>query len=220
MIARYRNWSSCQANWSTSLFRQRTAGFCSHVHADRRLAGLGWNRRWLLGQIAGVIIGCATLVGGCGFHLRGEIQLPTAFTATYVEGTDSELVTDLKVALRAAGAGLVNTPDNASARLELVRVDYGRTVRRVNAQGIAVGYELRYDVTYRLRGRNKQELVPNVRVVLKRALDYSDLKQVLQKEIEEKALRQAMREEIVRRMIARLANVTVGLRNKPWLQRV
>ena len=60
----------------------------------------------------------------------------------------------------------------------------------------------------------------SVRVVLKRALDYSDLKQVLQKEIEEKVLRQAMREEIVRRMIARLANVTVGLRTKPWLQRV
>ena len=89
---------------------------------------------------------------------------------------------------------------------------YSRAVRSINEQGIAVGYEVHYNVSYRVSGLAKQPLVPDVRIALKRTLDYGDKKmQILQKEIEERLLKQEMRDEIVRQVISRLASVKMGL---------
>jgi len=159
-----------------------------------------------------ILLVLVTLIAGCGFHLRGKIQLPAVFSATHVKGADLSLVNDIKRALRVAGGAIVNEKAEATVSIELLRVKYSRVVRSLNEQGIAVGYELQYEVSYRVSGLAKQRLVPDARIALKRTLDYGDKKmQILQKEIEEKLLKQEMRDDIVRQVMSRLASVTVGL---------
>ncbi|MDP6080011.1 MAG: LPS assembly lipoprotein LptE [Arenicellales bacterium] len=159
-----------------------------------------------------ILLVLVTLIAGCGFHLRGKIQLPAVFSATHVKGTDLSLVDAIKRAVRVAGGAVVNEKAEATVSIELLRVKYSRVVRSLNEQGIAVGYELQYEVSYRVSGLAKQRLVPDARIALKRTLDYGDKKmQILQKGIEEKLLKQEMRDDIVRQVISRLASVTVGL---------
>lgn len=170
---------------------------------------LSWVRS---GRAVVILLVLAMLLASCGFHLRGKIQLPAVFSATHVKGADLSLVNDIKRALRGAGGAIVDEKAEATVSIELLRVKYSRAVRSINKQGIAVGYELQYEVNYRVSGLAKVRLVPDVRIVLKRTLDYGDKKmQILQKGIEENLLKQEMRDEIVRQVIARLASITVGL---------
>ena len=172
-------------------------------------AALSWVRS---GRKAVILLVLVTLIAGCGFHLRGKIQLPAVFSATHVKGTDLSLVDDIKRALRVAGGAVVNEKTEATVSIELLRVKYSRAVRSINEQGIAVGYELHYDVSYRVSGLAKQRLVPDARIALKRTLDYGDkTMRILQKDIEEKLLKQEMRDEIVRQVISRLATIKVAL---------
>ena len=170
---------------------------------------LSWVRS---GREVVILLVLVTLIASCGFHLRGKIQLPAVFSATHVKGTDLSLVDDIKRALRVAGGAVVNEKAEATVSIELLRVTYSRAVRSINEQGIAVSYELQYDVRYRVSGQAKQRLVPDARIALKRRLDYGDKNmQILQKAIEENLLKQEMRDEIVRQVISRLASVKVGL---------
>ncbi|HAN61517.1 MAG TPA: hypothetical protein EYM44_10455 [Gammaproteobacteria bacterium] len=170
---------------------------------------LSWVRS---GREVVILLVLVTLIASCGFHLRGKIQLPAVFSATHVKGTDLSLVDDIKRALRVAGGAVVNEKAEATVSIELLRVKYSRAVRSINEQGIAVGYELHYEVSYRVSGLAKQRLVPDARIALKRTLDYGDKKmQILQKDIEEKLLKQEMRDEIVRQVISRLATIKVAL---------
>ncbi|MDE0919486.1 MAG: LPS assembly lipoprotein LptE [Arenicellales bacterium] len=172
-------------------------------------AVLSWVRS---GRNVVILLASAMLIAGCGFHLRGKVQLPAVFSATHVKGTDLSLVDDIKRALRVAGGAVVNEKAEATVSIELLRVTYSRAVRSINEQGIAVSYELQYDVRYRVSGQAKQRLVPDARIALKRTLDYGDKNmQILQKAIEENLLKQEMRDEIVRQVISRLASVKVGL---------
>ena len=165
---------------------------------------LSWVRS---GREVVILLVLVTLIASCGFHLRGKIQLPAVFSATHVKGTDLLLVDDIKRALRVAGGAVVNEKAEATVSIELLRVKYSRAVRSINEQGIAVGYELHYEVSYRVSGLAKQRLVPDARIALKRTLDYGDKKmQILQKDIEEKLLKQEMRQ-----VISRLATIKVAL---------
>ena len=185
----------------------------SNYNVNRRDNGcraiLSWVRS---GREVVILLVLVTLIASCGFHLRGKIQLPAVFSATHVKGTDLSLVDDIKRALRVAGGAVVNEKAEATVSIELLRVKYSRAVRSINEQGIAVGYELHYEVSYRVSGLAKQRLVPDARIALKRTLDYGDKKmQILQKDIEEKLLKQEMRDEIVRQIISRLATIKVAL---------
>ncbi|HIC26390.1 MAG TPA: hypothetical protein EYO82_10830, partial [Gammaproteobacteria bacterium] len=143
----------------------------SNYNVNRRDNGcramLSWVRS---GREAVILLVLVTLIASCGFHLRGKIQLPAVFSATHVKGTDLSLVDDIKRALRVAGGAVVNEKAEATVSIELLRVKYSRAVRSINEQGIAVGYELHYEVSYRVSGLAKQRLVPDARIALKRTV--------------------------------------------------
>jgi len=97
----------------------------------------------------------------------------------------------------------------ATAIIDLVSVNYSRSVQSVDARGIATGYRLKYHVIYRVVDRSGRLLVDNTGLSVTRDLAYQS-DQVLQKQKEEKILREALRQDVVRQIIRRLGGVTLS----------
>ncbi len=150
-------------------------------------------------------LGAALLAAGCGFHLRGKVELSPQLQSVYVEGSDPLMVSDLKQSLDFSGANVVTAPEGATAAV-LLDSRYERVVRTLNARGLATGYVLRYDARFRVVSRDGEQLYESPTITLKRNFDF-DANEVLQKEGEEEFLKEDMRKQIVQRMMRQLSAI-------------
>ncbi|MDP6551903.1 MAG: LPS assembly lipoprotein LptE [Arenicellales bacterium] len=148
----------------------------------------------------------SALLAGCGFHLRGQVQLAPVMSAPWVTGQNQALVMDLRTALRQSGVQPVKDAASATVIIDLATVEYTRAVKSVDSQGTATGYTLEYEVLYRVVDRLGRVLVENTSLSFTRDLVYKST-ELLQKKQEEEALKISMRQEIVRRIIRRLGGV-------------
>ena len=146
------------------------------------------------------------LLAGCGFHLRGQVELAPIISAPWVTGQDPALVADLRNGLRQSSVDPVKDAASASVIIDLATVDYSRSVKSVDSQGTATGYTLQYEILYRVVDRTGRVLVDNTPLNFSRDLEYKST-ELLQKKQEEEALKIAMRQEIVRRIIRRLGAI-------------
>ena len=146
------------------------------------------------------------LLAGCGFHLRGQMELAPVISAPWVIGQDLDLVADLRNGLRQSGVHPVKDAASASVIIDLATVEYIRSVKSIDSQGTATGYTLEYEVLYRVVDRTGRVLVDNTSLNFSRDLEYKST-ELLQKKQEEEALKIAMRQEIVRRIIRRLGAI-------------
>ena len=148
----------------------------------------------------------SALLTGCGFHLRGQVELAPIMSAPWVTGQNQTLVVDLRNALRQSGTHPVKDAASATVIIDLATVDYTRFVTSVDSKGTATGYTLEYQVLYRVVDRLGRVLVENTSLSVSRDLEYKST-QLLQKKQEEEALKISMRQEIVRRIIRRLGGI-------------
>ena len=154
-----------------------------------------------------VIVLAVLSFSGCGFHLRGEVLLPSVMAKPHLDGSDLELMRRLEEELHARGAHPAADPAGASAVIELLRVAYLREVGTLDLSGTVTGYVLKYEVVYRVLGPDLEVLVDETRITLSRNLDY-DRGQVLQLEQDETLLRNELVQEAVRRMLTRLMTLS------------
>jgi LPS-assembly lipoprotein len=154
-----------------------------------------------------VIVLAALSFSGCGFHLRGEVLLPSVMAEPHIDGSDLELMRRLKEELHARGARPAADPVGASVVIELLRVAYLREVGTLDLSGTVTGYVLKYEVAYRVLGSDLEILVDETRITLSRNLDY-DRGQVLQLEQDETLLRNELVEEVVTRILTRLMTLS------------
>ncbi len=149
----------------------------------------------------------ATLISGCGFHLRGTIELPASLTEgkIFVESTDLDLIDLLNNSLSSNNA-TVTDEKAGSTLLRLTKSNYRRTVRTTDASGIATGYRLRYDVDYIVISPEGEILKPVTSVRQERNIDYSASQQ-LQIDEEEEFLKSDMRREIVLQVMRQLSKI-------------
>ncbi len=154
----------------------------------------------------------STVLSGCGFHLRGQVELASVMSAPLVTGQDPELVTHLRQGLRQSGVNPVKDLAAATVIIDLATVEYSRWVNAIGSNGIATGYTLQYNVTYRVVERSGQVLVANSQLSFSRDLTYQST-QLLQKKEQEKALKASMRAEIVGRIIRRLSSAALNIQS-------
>ncbi len=162
----------------------------------------------LLRLVMTVLLG-AGLATGCGFHLRGTFVVPEALSTVYVEGSDVDIVRQLKDSLASSGAQVLSERTEDAAVVQLLRSDYARQVRTVDTRGLATSYELVYTVAYRVLDGNGETLAQVPAFELRRDFNF-DSSQLLQKRNEEQFLREDMQEEIVQRILRRLSTVTTA----------
>lgn len=149
-------------------------------------------------------VAAAALVAGCGFHLRGQLPLPEQLQVIAVTGTDRDFMDEMVDALTASGAEVVDE-GAATAVLELYNVEFNRNVRTIDTRGKVTGYNLRYEVSYRVIDEEGQEL-RDTTLSLRRDYNFEP-EQVLQAEEEEESLRENMVEALVRRIMRQLVTI-------------
>lgn len=146
------------------------------------------------------------LSGGCGFKLRGSVELPAALQTTYIAGEQipGDLLDELRQALKAAGARLVSAPQTGASILKILGVRDDRRVLSVNSvTGKVQEYELNYTIRFALSDHAGNERVAPQSVNLVRDFRFSET-QVLGKGEEEALLKREMRREAVILLLRRL----------------
>ena len=144
----------------------------------------------------------AALLAACGFHLRGQAQLP--FESLHIPG-NNPLVVELKRNVAAAsGTRLVEKPDEAQAVLGFTQELRDKIILSFSSAGRVSEYQLRYRVGFRVTdAKGAQVYLPTSEILLTRDMAYSDA-QVLAKEAEEALLFRDMQKDMVQQIIRRL----------------
>lgn len=162
----------------------------------RRRRTLGW-----LGGLAttSVLVG----LGGCGFKLRGPIQMP--FRALFLSGGQSQLVADMRRALiNSGGVHLVNQAQDADAILETLADAREKEILAFSSTGTPREYELRLRYRFRLLDKDRDEWIPPSEIVLRRNVTTTD-QQLLAKQQEDVILFQEMQADMIQQLMHRLA---------------
>ncbi len=156
---------------------------------------------WSFDRLTRVAL-AAALLGGCGFQLRGQAQLP--FETLYIPGR-SPLVVELKRNVAAASkTRLVESAGDAQAVLGFTAELRDKVILSFNTQGRVSEYQLRYRVGFRVTDpKGGQVYLPTSEILLTRDMAYSDA-QVLAKEAEEALLYRDMQRDMVQQILRRL----------------
>src|SRR4029077_4595646 len=149
--------------------------------------------------VAGVI---AALLAACGFHLRGQEQMP--FETLYIPG-NNPLVVELKRNVAAASkTRLVERPGDAQAVFGFTQELREKVMLSFSAAGRVSEYQLRYRVGFRVTDpKGAQVYLPTSEIQLTRDISYSDA-HVLAKETEEALLYRDMQRDMVQQIMRRL----------------
>lgn len=146
-----------------------------------------------------------SLLTGCGYHLRGNIELPPELTQVYITGPDRDLVQQLSKALEQSGATIMESGKGAAV-INMTTSEFERKLRTTDASGLATAYSFKYDVTYNLTASDGDRLQSAENIALLRTLDY-DPTQQLQAEDEARFLKEEMQQEVVVQMLRRLSRI-------------
>lgn len=120
------------------------------VAAGRRRSGL-------------LVLACVVLLGGCGFHLRGEHFLPATMSPVSITGVGrfTEFYQRLARAFETNGVTVTEDPANARTVLELEGLRGDQFVTAVDDEGKAEEYALSRTVGFSLKDAATREvLVP------------------------------------------------------------
>ncbi len=141
---------------------------------------------------------------GCGFHLRGALDIPAGLAPFYLQpAIGSPVMQAVKDEL--AGGGVPLAPSLDKAKLILRITSEGRSSRVVatNNAGKVLAYELRYRVTYEAVAPDGKVLIPKQKLDLVRTFDNPDV-EVLGKQLEEAMIYQEFAVDAADRILMRL----------------
>ncbi len=149
----------------------------------------------------------STIIAGCGFQLRGAVALPfeTFYTST---APTSVLGGDLRRAIRAQGARVVEQRDDAQVRLDVLAEIPEREISALSMSGRPREFQLRLRLRWQVRDQAERDLIAATETVLRRTLTVLDAQGVVNPD-EEALLYRDMRTDAVQQMIRRLRTVTL-----------
>lgn len=144
------------------------------------------------------------LLHGCGFHLRGAVDLPAAMERTHIAGTpyNEPLRAGLQRQLEVAGVEVVEE-EEATAVLQITNEQQGQRVLSVSSEGRAREYELYYTVSFEVEGKGNNYERENQTITLTRDLIFDET-QVLATGEERQLLYDEMQSEAARMILTRL----------------
>ena len=135
-------------------------------------------------------------LGGCGFRLAGSERLPGVLAKPYLSVKDpyTDFAREFERQLKSSGALLQLGRQDATATIEVTRDLVEQRTLAVSARNIPTDYELRYTVTFDVKGPDAEILAPQT-ITLSR--DYSFEENVLlAKEHEADILRAQMARDL------------------------
>jgi len=153
-----------------------------------------------------------TLLAACGFHLRGEADLP--FETLYLPNATTGIALELKRHLQSAsGTRVVDDPKAAQALLLFTEETRGKEILALNTAGRVREYRLVYRVGFRVADGRGGEFVPRSTIRLERDITYDDTV-ALAKEAEEQLLFRDMQADMVQQILRRLTAARLETRSR------
>ena len=154
----------------------------------------------------GAAVAAAALLGGCGFHMRGNADF--AFKRLYLGIPANSLMgADLRRNIRnGSDTQVVADPKEADALLDVLSDTRAKTILSITTEGVVREYRLTYRFSFRLRDASGKELIPPSTLVLTRDLTYNEAN-TLAKDYEEQQLYRDMQRDVVNQLMRRLAAV-------------
>jgi LPS-assembly lipoprotein len=145
-----------------------------------------------------------SLLGACGFTLRGSYELP--YNTIHVTSRSNSVVAGLvRRDLADSKTKVVGNAKDAEAALTIIEERRDQQILSLSGAGRVREYELRMKVTYQFVDAKGQVIIPTSEILLKRTFSYDDTR-VIAKQQEEAMLFQDMERDatgqILRRMIA------------------
>jgi LPS-assembly lipoprotein len=148
-----------------------------------------------------LLVAVAVGLGGCGFKLRGQADLP--FSTLAVPNRNALGVDISRNIAARSGAKVVDSPAEAEAVLNILGESRERIILSLNTQGQVQEYTLRYRLRFSVTdSKGGQQFVPPSEIVLRRDITFNN--QVLAKEQEEELLYRDMRADAVQQVLRRL----------------
>lgn len=154
-----------------------------------------------------IAVGFAAVLAfsGCGFKLRGSVELPPVLQDTYIESENpfTGMARALRTQLQAAGANVLESKQQASAVLVIVRERSENRVLSVGSSGRASEYELFDEVIFFLSDTDGKMLVEQQTLRMTRDLVF-DENALLGKLSEAEGIHRQMRDNLARQIIMRI----------------
>jgi LPS-assembly lipoprotein len=149
-----------------------------------------------------LVCAAAGLFSGCGFQLRGSVQLP--FSSVHVQGAGtSQIYHELQRTLRASNVRVTATPAEAQATLVIMSEIREKQILSLGGQGRVREYQLRYRLAYQLTDGKTTFYTATTEILLKRDISFND-NEALAKESEEALLYRDMQSDAVQQLLRRL----------------
>ena len=146
----------------------------------------------------------ALLLTACGFHLRGQANMPFKTLYLNAENPGTLFVADLRRSLEANRVQLVNSAEQADVVLHIVSEIADKQILSLGGGGRVNEFRLIYRVSLRAYDLKQQDWIPAAEMELRRDYRYDDT-QVLAKEAEEALLVNSMRGDMVQQILRRLS---------------
>jgi len=163
-----------------------------------------------MGSVRLAIPIAALLLAGCGFHLEGRVPLPEAIQRPYIRAPDqqSDFVQSLRRQMLISGAHPVDSPEQATAVVDILSDAVTPRVLSVSGQNRPTEYQVTYTIRFSVIAGGRVLLAPQ-QVSAMRSYSF-DESLLLAKEHEEAILQQAMGQDLAGIVMRRLSRVSGG----------
>ncbi|MCV6615845.1 MAG: LPS assembly lipoprotein LptE [Cellvibrionaceae bacterium] len=151
-----------------------------------------------------LLITLLALLSACGWQLRGQETLGLNIGKLYVSSSDTELLNDLKAALKRSGVELSPGMSEADYHLLLAPNRFERRTAAVGSQILAAEYELTMQLRYQIAQNADKPYLDKAKAHTIRSYAY-DPNNTLGKAQEERILRREMRADLIAQIMRRLA---------------
>lgn len=152
------------------------------------------------------------LLSACGFHLRGEVELPPLLQDTYIDSDDpfTGIARPLRTQLERSGASVLESREKASAVLRIISERSENRVLSVGSSGKATEYELFNEVVFSLSDAAGKVMIGPQTVRMTRDLTFDET-ELLGKLSEADGIHRQMLDSIARQILTR---IQVGMQQR------
>lgn len=152
-----------------------------------------------------VVILWLSILGGCGFHLRGQVDLPDRAKVVYLEGIDrgQPFAQQLIELLGFAGGRITLDRNQAGSVLHVLSARHERRQISLSRAGKANAFDLIYRMNYEIVTPKGEVLVPPQELEISRQY-FVDFRFALGQGEQESQFRAEMEQEAAQTLLLRL----------------
>jgi LPS-assembly lipoprotein len=152
-----------------------------------------------------VLLLSASMLSGCGFKLRGSIDLPESIRSVSISSPDVKLRDIIADRLQSNDVS-VTGEGSGSAQINIESADISREVTTIDERGKATGYNLIMRARYNIVDGAGKELIKPSNAIARRDYNF-DPDQLLSATREEELLHDEMREEVASSILRKMSRI-------------